>query len=101
MESIGEMESALHYYEMSQDYLSMVRVHCFCDNMKRAAEICNDTGDKAASYHLARQCDSNGDIKNAIHYFSRAHAYSNAIRLAKVRYYFAYEVMFFPFLGKE
>lgn len=83
MESIGEMESALHYYEMSQDYLSMVRVHCFCDNMKRAAEICNDTGDKAASYHLARQCDSNGDIKNAIHYFSRAHAYSNAIRLAK------------------
>lgn len=78
------MESALHFYELSKEYLSMVRVLCYCNKTSRAAEICNETGDKAACYHLARQYDSTGDVKNAIHYFSRAKSYSNAIRLAKV-----------------
>lgn len=78
------MGDALRYYELSQDYHAMVRIHCFCEELDKAEKICNDTGDKAASYHLARQLDSAGNIKGAIHYFSRAKAYSNAIRLAKV-----------------
>jgi len=82
-ESIGEMDTALQYYEIAKEYLSMVRVLCYCDKVERAADLCNEVGDKAACYHLARQYDSNGDVKNAIHYFSRAHSYSNAIRLAK------------------
>ena len=84
MESVGDMQAALHYYEAAQDYLSLCRVHCYCGNIDKAAEICNDTGNKAACYHLARQYDGTGDIKSAIHYFSRAQAYANAIRLAKV-----------------
>ena len=80
------MEAALQYYESSQDYHSIVRVHCYCGNQEKAVEICQDTGDKAACYHLARQYDSIGDIKKAIHFFSRAQAYSNAIRLAKVSF---------------
>ena len=79
------MEDALRYYEISQDYHAMVRIHCFCEDFQKAEQICNDTGDKAASYHLARQYDSLGNTKSSIHYFSRAQAYSNAIRLAKVR----------------
>ena len=67
MESIGEMEAALHYYELSQDYHSIVRVHCYCGNNEKALEICQETGDKAACYHLARQYDSIGDIKKSIH----------------------------------
>ena len=50
----------------------------------QGAEICNDTGDKAASYHLARQYENNDQIKDAIHFFTRAGAYGNAIRLCKV-----------------
>ena len=55
MESTGEMELALQYYELSEDYLSLVRVYSYCDNLEKAAEIANTSGDKAACYHLARQ----------------------------------------------
>ena len=54
MESTGEMELALQYYELSEDYLSLVRVYSYCDNLEKAAEIANTSGDKAACYHLAR-----------------------------------------------
>ena len=35
MESLGEMEAALQFYEMAQDYLSLVRVYCYCSNMEK------------------------------------------------------------------
>ena len=50
----------------------------------QASEICNDTGDRAACYHLARQLENQDHIKEAIHFFQRAEAYGNAIRLCKV-----------------
>ena len=50
----------------------------------QAAEICNETGDKAACYHLARQYENNENFKEAIHFFTRAGAYGNAIRLCRV-----------------
>lgn len=51
----------------------------------QAAEIANETGNGAASYHLARQYESQEDIKQAVHFYSRAQAFNNAIRLCKVR----------------
>uniref|UniRef100_T1IR84 Uncharacterized protein n=1 Tax=Strigamia maritima TaxID=126957 RepID=T1IR84_STRMM len=83
MESTGEMEIALQYYEQAQDYLSLVRVYCYCNNLEKAAEIANDTGDKAACYHLGRQYENHDDIKEAVHFYTRAQAYSNAVRLCK------------------
>jgi len=83
MESVGEMDAALQFYESARDNLSLVRVNCYCGNLTKAADICNETGDKAACYHLARHYESQGDIKSAVHYFSRAQAYANAIRLAR------------------
>ena len=52
------MNMALQFYEAASDFLSLVRIYCYCDNMTKAAEIANDTGDLAASYHLARQFES-------------------------------------------
>ena len=43
--------------------------------------VCHD---RAACYHLARQYENSDNIKEAIHFFSRAQAYGNAIRLCKV-----------------
>ncbi|XP_070580461.1 intraflagellar transport protein 140 homolog isoform X2 [Ptychodera flava] len=83
MESTGEMETALQFYEAAQDYLSLCRVYCYCGNMDKAAEICNETGDRAACYHLARQYENQDNVKDAIHFFTRAQAYSQAIRLCK------------------
>ncbi|KAL5018582.1 hypothetical protein ScPMuIL_004304 [Solemya velum] len=83
LESSADMTSALQYYELAQDYLSMVRVYCYCDSMEKAAAICNETGDRAACYHLARQYENAGAVKEAVHFFTRAQAYGNAIRLSK------------------
>uniref|UniRef100_A0A4W6G1I9 Intraflagellar transport 140 n=1 Tax=Lates calcarifer TaxID=8187 RepID=A0A4W6G1I9_LATCA len=83
LESQSDMNSALHYYECAQDYLSLVRVHCYMGNIQKASEIANDTGDRAASYHLARHYEGHDDIKQAVHFYTRAQAYNNAIRLCK------------------
>ncbi|XP_069036914.1 intraflagellar transport protein 140 homolog isoform X2 [Lepisosteus oculatus] len=83
LESQSNMEEALRYYEFAQDYLSLVRVHCYLGNVQKAAEIANETGNRAASYHLARQYESQEEIKQSVHFYTRAQAYNNAIRLCK------------------
>uniref|UniRef100_A0A4W3HUQ7 Intraflagellar transport 140 n=1 Tax=Callorhinchus milii TaxID=7868 RepID=A0A4W3HUQ7_CALMI len=83
LESQAEMDSALKYYEMAQDYLSLVRVQCYLGNISKASEIANETGNRAASYHLARQYEGRDNMKQAIHFYTRAQAYNNAIRLCK------------------
>ena len=35
MESTGEMETSLQFYESAQDYLSLVRVYCYCGNLDK------------------------------------------------------------------
>ncbi|XP_030625080.1 intraflagellar transport protein 140 homolog [Chanos chanos] len=83
LESQSEMESALCYYDKAQDYLSLVRVHCYLGNIQKAAEIANETGNRAASYHLARQYEAQDEIDQSVHFYTRAQAYNNAIRLCK------------------
>uniref|UniRef100_A0A8C8R706 Intraflagellar transport protein 140 homolog n=1 Tax=Pelusios castaneus TaxID=367368 RepID=A0A8C8R706_9SAUR len=83
LESQSDMESALRYYELAQDYFSLVRVYCFQGNIQKAAEIANETGNWAASYHLARQYESQDEINQAVHFYTRAQAFNNAIRLCK------------------
>lgn len=84
MECCGEMKIALEFYAAAQDNLSLVRAYWLLGMEKKATDVCNDTGDKAACYHLARQFEASNNIDQAIHYFSRAKAYNSAIRLCKV-----------------
>ncbi|XP_037392907.1 intraflagellar transport protein 140 homolog isoform X2 [Pygocentrus nattereri] len=83
LESQSEMESALRYYDHAQDYLSQVRVLCYVGNIQKASEIANETGNRAASYHVARQYEGQEKISQAVHFYTRAQAYNNAIRLCK------------------
>jgi len=46
--------------------------------------VCNQTNDRAACYHVARQYENTGQYEQAITFFSRAQAYGNAVRLCKV-----------------
>ncbi|XP_055220877.2 intraflagellar transport protein 140 homolog isoform X5 [Gorilla gorilla gorilla] len=83
LESQGEMDTALHYYELARDHFSLVRIHCFQGNVQKAAQIANETGNLAASYHLARQYESQEEVGQAVHFYTRAQAFKNAIRLCK------------------
>ncbi|XP_037670915.1 intraflagellar transport protein 140 homolog isoform X2 [Choloepus didactylus] len=83
LESQAEMDGALRYYELAQDHFSLVRIHCFQGHIQKAAEIANETGNLAASYHLAQQYESQEEVRQAVHFYTRARAFNNAIRLCK------------------
>jgi hypothetical protein len=41
LESTSDMEAALKYYELAQDYLSLVRIHCYHDNIQKVSMMYN------------------------------------------------------------
>jgi intraflagellar transport protein 140 len=83
-ESMNNIENALSCYKQAGDNLSLCRVYCYSmDNMKAAIDLCTETNDITACYHLARQFERKKNFKEAINYYQRAGAISNAIRLCK------------------
>ena len=48
MESTGDMETALEYYQAAEDYLSLARVYCYLNDLEKAAKLANETGDRSA-----------------------------------------------------
>lgn len=87
LEAKGLLKEAEVYYALAKDYLSLVRVYCCLNREEAALELCNETGDKAACYHLARQFESKQDVDRAIHLFTRARAYSSAIRICQAIFF--------------
>ncbi|VDM91523.1 unnamed protein product, partial [Onchocerca ochengi] len=83
MESQGDVKAARLYYQYAKDYLSVVRLLCRSNNIDDAVEIANSSDDKASCYHLGRYFETHGDPNMAVTFFTKAHAYSNALRLAR------------------
>eukprot|EP00998_Keelungia_sp_KM082_P005361 NODE_16_length_3996_cov_51.442233_g15_i0.p1 GENE.NODE_16_length_3996_cov_51.442233_g15_i0~~NODE_16_length_3996_cov_51.442233_g15_i0.p1 ORF type:complete len:1185 (-),score=344.87 NODE_16_length_3996_cov_51.442233_g15_i0:442-3720(-) len=82
-ESMQQFDTALRFYERAGDTLSMVRLYCHIGHMELAADLVNQQEHLAAAYHLARQFEANGDLKEAIKYFSMAKAFKHAVMLAR------------------
>ena len=53
LESLGEHQQALQFYEVAKDFPSLVRVLCSNGNFERAAEVVEESGSRAAAYLLA------------------------------------------------
>ena len=51
------METALQYYEEAQDYMSLVRVYCFCNNMEKV------TRTTSAQHPIQYNTQKNEDIR--------------------------------------
>uniref|UniRef100_A0A4W5Q9V8 Intraflagellar transport 140 n=1 Tax=Hucho hucho TaxID=62062 RepID=A0A4W5Q9V8_9TELE len=71
------------YVNKMKDKLLMILKCIQILYISQASEIANETGNRAASYHLARQYESQEEIKQSVHFYTRAQAYNNAIRLCK------------------
>ena len=82
-ESNQRFREAVQYYERAKDHLAIVRVLCFHNKVDRAAEVVNQSGDDGAAYHLAKQYESKGLVKQAIQFYQRSGRFNHAIRLAK------------------
>jgi intraflagellar transport protein 140 len=83
LESTGEVESALRYYELGHDWLSLVRLLCYLGNYEGAVKMAEKAEDKASAYHLARTLEDRGELDMAITFYSRAGAYGHAIRMCR------------------
>ncbi|KAG5330577.1 IF140 protein, partial [Acromyrmex charruanus] len=82
-ESTGDMETALHLYEQAKDTLSMTRLLCYFGRENEVCELVTKTNHSAAAYHLAAHYESKNNVVQAIHFYTIARAYTNAIRLCK------------------
>ncbi|XP_066140255.1 intraflagellar transport protein 140 homolog isoform X1 [Euwallacea fornicatus] len=83
VESQGDMNAALKIYANAGDVYSQVRVLCFLGEETKAADLAKTSSDKAALYHMARYFETAGHIQEAVNFYTKATAYSNAVRLAK------------------
>lgn len=83
MESNERYDKARKYYAKSQDYLSLVRIACFKGNLPDAAAIVQESGNKAAAYHFARQLEQEGEYQEAMEFYAQAGCYNHSIRLAR------------------
>ena len=64
LESMGELEQAMQFYETANDYYSLVRILCFSGQIARAIEIAEESGCKAAAYHLARRLSMENGVRH-------------------------------------
>ena len=83
MESAGNIEQAILYYKMADDTLSLARMYCYTGNMNEAVLLIESTDNMAASYHVARYCEENQKVSEAVMYYSKAKCYGNAIQVCK------------------
>ncbi|XP_014248149.1 intraflagellar transport protein 140 homolog [Cimex lectularius] len=79
----GDKKTATKFYEDARDYTSLVRMMCHAGEMEKATQIAETTGDKAACYYLAGRYEEMGILPTAVHFYTRATAYTNAMRLCK------------------
>ena len=65
LESMGELEQAMQFYETANDYYSLVRILCFSGQIARAIEIAEGSGCKAAAYHLAKRLSMQNGVRSS------------------------------------
>jgi intraflagellar transport protein 140 len=84
LESKGDHEAAAAEYRKADDHLSLCRLACFSQGVQAAMQICVESGDRSACYHLARQLEADNRPKEAIDLYSRAGRVGHALRLAQM-----------------
>ncbi len=82
LESQGRLEEALKYYKQAEDFADMVRIAIVKGDLQKAHEICDETSDPIACYHLGKFSENRGQIAEAIQLYAKAQQVSIAIKLA-------------------
>ena len=76
------MDAAFKAYKKAEDHASIVRMHIMKNDVNAAMQVAMETSNPAACFHLARQLEGMGNIKEAINYYAKAHRFNHAVNLA-------------------
>lgn len=83
VESKGDMDGALRLYKAANDTLGVTRILCYLGKEEEVNELVMKTNHAVSAYHLASHYDSLNDPQQAVHFYTIAKAYNNAIRICK------------------
>lgn len=83
---MGDMEGALRLYDEAKDTLAVTRLLCYLGREDQVNEIVTKTNHAASAYHLAAHYESMNNPSQAVHFYTMAKAYNNAIRICKVKF---------------
>lgn len=75
------MDSALHDYNLADDYFSLVRIYCFMENIQNASEIATVMG--IMQLYSIWPGTMRFNIKLGVHFYTRAQTCNSAINLYK------------------
>ncbi|TPX54243.1 hypothetical protein PhCBS80983_g05995 [Powellomyces hirtus] len=82
-ESNSDLSTAMQYYEMAGDTLSVARICCLVGQVEKAIDIAQKANSKSALYHIAQHYEAENKISEAISLYSQSTHIRPAIRLAK------------------
>ncbi|KAJ3153303.1 hypothetical protein HDU89_000934 [Geranomyces variabilis] len=82
-ESNSDLQTAMQYYEMAGDTLSVARICCLVGQVEKAIDVAQKANSKAALYHIAQHYEAEHKISEAINMYSQSSHVRPAIRLAK------------------
>ncbi|KAJ3023410.1 hypothetical protein HKX48_003327 [Thoreauomyces humboldtii] len=82
-ESHADLTTAMQYYEVAGDTLSVARICCLIGEEERAIDVAQKAGSKSALYHIAQHYEAANKITEAIALYTQSTHLRPAIRLAK------------------
>lgn len=83
LEGQGMIQESLQMYREAHDYGSCVRLFCAVGDMQAATKIAMQSSDPQACFTIAKFLQDEGNIADAILYYSKSGRLAHAIRLAK------------------
>ncbi|OAF69068.1 hypothetical protein A3Q56_03178 [Intoshia linei] len=82
-ESRGDLKSALEYYEKAEDYVSIVKIHCFNGDIEEAEKLCKSQQSGLVDFQMGSFYEKSDEPKKAVKFFEQAAAYGSAMRICK------------------
>jgi TPR repeat protein len=77
------IQDSLGYYRLANDFGSVVRLLCTNGDVASALKLALETNDPQACFHLARHYEAQGNLREAVVYYSKSQRLHHAIRLAR------------------
>ncbi|KAI9193143.1 uncharacterized protein BJ171DRAFT_572993 [Polychytrium aggregatum] len=84
LESTGDYEAALKFYEQSGDNIAIVRLYCCIGKLDQAMKLADQSNSPAAAYFIANHLENEGNISDAISFYSKAKCFTQAISIAQL-----------------
>ena len=83
LESKSDTLGSIKFYTDAQDYGSVIRVLINLGEIDKATDLCKEKDNKLGWFLLAQHLERQGEVREAIQYYTKSQRFHHAVRLAK------------------